>query len=568
MKIPSPSDGIHAAFTMGSIVLALILLTPAPGQSQVPLVHPYSGVLEFDGEFLSGPVAMRFTLYQASSAVWTEEWSEEGNRSCLSPALDCRVMVYAGEFTALLGRYTSLSSVLDTAGLLTLGVEVRRDICPAGATTCGTDPTTECQCTWFQLAGRVPIEPAPYALWSTQASDMHVGGNLQVDGDATAQCPGGTCPSITVSGETQSQSVEIGGVLRTGVGQADALGTGVTASLSAAGSISTTGLGPATDTECNFSGGDLDCASNGELRFGTHDQPVMTSTAAGTTLEIGALPACFTGNCGGGCCAQEISAIGPTVFAGTTTVTNGLDAGAGPLTWARGSCTGDGDCSNGKRCDTTLGVCLAGAIDTSRPVAQFVQIPASAATTQLFEFVPYGGGPGPALSANDWFCFIGSIDYAATNFNLNNVSQQLFGAYTYVNSTTNEWWANLGVVGATGLNATAVCIQAGLASSSVSTWFPEGALPEVPNATGCRFPSNRTDGTTCNDCLQSSCCMELRDCEADTGCSCYLRCLEGGGSHATCFNLACFPGSQDTQARINYASCNNNSCGGNGCTSL
>ena len=169
-------------------LLALVIPVSATAQiDQVPRILPYDGMLEVAGLPVSGDIAVRFALYATpgtnaapiagcewagNDALWCEEWSNDPSRSCT--ASDCFVRAFAGRFSVALGTYVNIAPRILDAEALELGLSVRIDDCPIGATSCGTDPTTECQCTWLDLAGRQPIVPVPYAYWSTGAGDLTV----------------------------------------------------------------------------------------------------------------------------------------------------------------------------------------------------------------------------------------------------------------------------------------------------------------------------------------------------------------------------------------------------------
>ncbi len=133
----------------------------------VPRVIPYQGVLEFNGVPYHGNMDIRFALFDdavAGSAGTTDAqcqadanclWSEEFSG-------DNAQQVFQGRFSSILGQTNPVTDTIYDAGTLFLGLQVRG---PGDAT-------------WIALDNRQVITPVPFALWSTQSSNLNVAGNI------------------------------------------------------------------------------------------------------------------------------------------------------------------------------------------------------------------------------------------------------------------------------------------------------------------------------------------------------------------------------------------------------
>ena len=146
-----------------------------PAVDTVPRVIPYDGVLELDGGAYTGAISMRFTLYDNTDSTtgWTETYTLDGDAAA-------QVDVYNGTFTVLLGQHVAIDGAILRAEELFIGVEV--SACSSGCA----------EGDWIELVGRQMLGVAPFALWSVQASDLHVAGSLTVDGAAVG-------PQLTLS---------------------------------------------------------------------------------------------------------------------------------------------------------------------------------------------------------------------------------------------------------------------------------------------------------------------------------------------------------------------------------
>ncbi|MFN3200496.1 MAG: hypothetical protein ACE366_19005 [Bradymonadia bacterium] len=152
------------------LALASALLAPAlsgtafadndgdTSTESITRVVPYDGYLNFDGVVFNGTVDVIFTLYDSASGgddVWSEEWSTAEGRP---------VTVTAGRFNVALGSFDDIEPIIADAGTVYLGMEVKL---PEGNN-------------YVALGGRQRLNPVPYAMWTAQASDFAVGGNLNV----------------------------------------------------------------------------------------------------------------------------------------------------------------------------------------------------------------------------------------------------------------------------------------------------------------------------------------------------------------------------------------------------
>jgi len=176
-----------AAFTTVLITAIGVHADGDPTTDAVPRLIPYQGVLERDGQAISGNVDMVFTLYDGESGP--EVWSETQT-----------VSVYQGRFSVLLGGVSpqssaSLVTAVGNADDLHLGVSVDDG---SGAVV---------------LTNRKRFYPAAYALWTTAATDLSVAGSLTVNGSSTlgTTSVGGSLSvtdTVTAPRVTLSQGVE------------------------------------------------------------------------------------------------------------------------------------------------------------------------------------------------------------------------------------------------------------------------------------------------------------------------------------------------------------------------
>jgi hypothetical protein len=121
-----------------------------PATDGVPRTIHYSGTLERDGAATNGAATMVFRVYDGSSEVWSETQA---------------VQVYAGRFSVLLGSTTlvsakNLETAINNADDLYLGITLKTD---QGDVV---------------LTNRQRFTPAPFALWSTAATNFKVAGEV------------------------------------------------------------------------------------------------------------------------------------------------------------------------------------------------------------------------------------------------------------------------------------------------------------------------------------------------------------------------------------------------------
>lgn len=174
-------------------VQALANLDDDPATDSLPRVVPYEGVLDLDGAPYTGFMDMRFTFFDAPSggnAVWSETWNHEQQRA---------IQVFGGRFAAALGTFddggpASLEEVIADAGATYLGIEVKH--------------TDEGDNAWVGLAGRQRLNPVPYALWSSKASDLTVAGSATVGGSTTL------AGTLDVAGNARLSALTVSGAAR------------------------------------------------------------------------------------------------------------------------------------------------------------------------------------------------------------------------------------------------------------------------------------------------------------------------------------------------------------------
>ena len=128
------------------------------------LIMPYDGYLMIDAAPITGVRTIKFDLYQdATGGVvkWTETQT---------------VNLYNGRFSVGLGSSTSLTSTILDAEKLYLSMTI-------------IDTDSQGNAVEIELSGRQTIEPAPFAAWAGNSTDMKVSNTLTVVSNATV---GGT----------------------------------------------------------------------------------------------------------------------------------------------------------------------------------------------------------------------------------------------------------------------------------------------------------------------------------------------------------------------------------------
>lgn len=188
-------------------IVALTLLA-SPAFAQPSTVIPFDGYLEFDGVPLDGEYGVRVRLFNSADDTTvrrTEEYSADDTRSC-DEVDACRVPFYRGEFSLLIGYWTSYANYISTN---TVFVEV--DVQSSDGE-------------WVSLQGRRQVSAAPYTLWSATASEMVVGGSAQVTessdlGDTTVD-GAASMGTLSTTGLVEAASLDISGDLTLGAGDA------------------------------------------------------------------------------------------------------------------------------------------------------------------------------------------------------------------------------------------------------------------------------------------------------------------------------------------------------------
>jgi len=264
-----------------------------PATDDVVSLFPYTGTLEKDGTAVSGPLEMKFTLYDQSSAtpnapIWFETQT---------------VDVYRGRFTVLLGLCdqnpaasacpdgdpdaASIEDVIRNADDLQLGVELFPDL------------------TSIALQNRKRFLPVPYAVWTRAAADLEVAHDLAVRHNAAVTNDTSIGHDLAVT-----RNASVGGTLTVG-GVLTASGLTVNGPLRAGG------------------GGDLSCPNNSRTTYGicwwmiggysrTYRQAASACVAEGGRLcsisEMSGLHASGLENCQYGWVADRVNTT--TAYAG------------------------------------------------------------------------------------------------------------------------------------------------------------------------------------------------------------------------------------------------------------
>lgn len=149
-----------------------------PATDTVPRVVPYSGTLDVDGIPLTGSVSLRFTIYDGSTAVWSE---------------DVAITATDGRFSALLGASVPIDGAIGAGDDLTLGIVVLN----------GPGPADD-----VALVGRQRFVPVPFAMWTAGASDLVVARDAFVQGELQAEGPMRVVGQVTFDARRAGDWVE------------------------------------------------------------------------------------------------------------------------------------------------------------------------------------------------------------------------------------------------------------------------------------------------------------------------------------------------------------------------
>lgn len=182
---------VIASLLAGALGAALFAALPSwandddnPATDAVPRAFSYQGNLEWDGIPVTGATLMTFSLFGAPDAG-TAKWTETRT-----------VEVFNGRFGAELGADPTnpIQSAVFDAGPLYLGIDVQR-----------LDESLNPEGEPVNLGNRQRINPVPYALWSTQSTNLNVANDLQVSGAATF------ANNVRVNGTTQVAGLNVAG---------------------------------------------------------------------------------------------------------------------------------------------------------------------------------------------------------------------------------------------------------------------------------------------------------------------------------------------------------------------
>lgn len=132
------------------------------GANESEAVIPYSGFLSEDGAGIVGSRELRFDLYDSDAAGATSIWNETKS-----------VDFFDGRFSTSLGSSSiasrqALRTIIGDGEDIYIGITVD----PSGSNVA--------------LSGRHKIEPAPFAVWSSQATDLRVSTITGPAGQATS----------------------------------------------------------------------------------------------------------------------------------------------------------------------------------------------------------------------------------------------------------------------------------------------------------------------------------------------------------------------------------------------
>ncbi|MFT5433701.1 MAG: hypothetical protein ACI9OJ_004409, partial [Myxococcota bacterium] len=156
------SARMGAAFLCLNLMVVFAGVTMAdsnPKTDNTKKYIPYSGVLEFDGQPVTGAREMRFTIYDGDGAEADVLWTEQQ-----------AVTVYQGRFEALLGSTTAakeaqLATAVTFADDMQLQVAVKDN-----------------EGVWVEMAQRQRFLPSPFAGVARAAANLTVANILTVVG--------------------------------------------------------------------------------------------------------------------------------------------------------------------------------------------------------------------------------------------------------------------------------------------------------------------------------------------------------------------------------------------------
>ena len=155
-----------------------------PSTDNVARVIPYEGTIQVDGAGYTGPLDIRFTLYDdADNILWTETYAPSGDSGVSE-------QVFSGQFSVMLGEHVALTDVVLDAEDLFVGVEI----------------STDDFATATPLDGRQRIGMSPFAIWASAGADFDVAGVLEVGEQANIRGPAIVDNYLRVAGDIRLPS--------------------------------------------------------------------------------------------------------------------------------------------------------------------------------------------------------------------------------------------------------------------------------------------------------------------------------------------------------------------------
>lgn len=389
---------LAVGIALGALTVAGVLAEADP-PTDAPLVLPYDGVLELDGQSVSGTVTLRFSVFDSFAADAVAVWTD---------VVD--VEVVDGRFRTLLGEanpFPTGDAALFREDAVFVSVEVahpdRDDV-------------------WIDLNNRHRIAPSTAAQFSPWARRLSVGGDLTVEG-----------------------AVQIGGALTAGTPTDDVevRAFGITTSEDVITNVLSVGEDEAGGPEWSFSmdGDDLVISEaddgdkvhirirpSGEIVFSPGGSTQLTLGTDGKATLDGDL------SVGGRLTVDGLLEVGSATVAGTAETTM-LEVAEGGAVFG-GLLTTVGDFGAGLSADFD-DVVFKDQVESAGDSAPF--------QFHLFSWDgDEGGDDGDTttfdtdINASSWFCWVGGVSFP--NGDYQQVGSGLMArAFTYV-GPENDWF--------------------------------------------------------------------------------------------------------------------------------